>query len=87
MRVFGGPVEVDTAMLTGATVLVGVGVAVAGAGALLGWWSVLKSARRWARGVEQSPIELATAHWPRAKAAVRAGYGTWQTSPPSSSQS
>ncbi len=81
-KVLGSPIELNTSVLTGAAVLVGIGAAIAGTGALLGGWSVIRSARRWAQSVERSPIQVATAHWPRAKAAATAGYGRWKNTPP-----
>lgn len=80
-RVLGAPVEIDTTVLTGAAIIVGIGVALAGAGALVGGLSLTRSARKWVAAVERSPFDIAVAHWPRVQAAASAGYGGWRNTP------
>lgn len=81
-QVLGGPVELNTSVLTGAAVIVGIGAAIVGIGAVVGGLSLVGSARRWAAGVERSPVEIVQAHWPRVREAATAGYGSWRATPP-----
>ncbi len=76
------PIELNSSLLIGGAVLVGVGAALALAGTLLGGSAVLSASRQWLRQLDQSPSEVAAIRWQQMKAAVAAGADGWKAGQP-----
>jgi membrane protein implicated in regulation of membrane protease activity len=72
-----GP-QLNSRLLAGGVLLMGIGAAIGLAGVALGSTAVITAARRWVRQMETPPSELAKQHWNRARVATAAGVGAWR---------
>jgi hypothetical protein len=72
-----GP-QINTRLLFGGVLLVGIGGAIGLVGLALGGSAVLAAGRRWVRQMDTPPSELAKQHWARARTATAAGVGAWR---------
>jgi len=70
--------DVNTSMLAGAAVLVGVGAALGLAGVGLGAAAFVAAARRWYERNDLTPAGHAKLTWEQARAAAAAGSGAWK---------
>jgi hypothetical protein len=69
---------INTRLLFGGAVLMGIGGAIGLTGFVLGTSAVIAATRRWVQQMETPPGELAKQHWARAKTATSAGVGVWR---------
>lgn len=70
--------DLNTGLLVGAAVLIGVGAAVGLAGVGLGTAVFVAAARRWYQRNDLTPIGHAKLTWDQARAAGLAGAGAWK---------
>jgi hypothetical protein len=70
--------DLNTGLLAGAAVLVGVGSALGLAGAALGAAALITAARRWYKRTDLTPTQHARLKWEQARAATSAGAGAWK---------
>ena len=70
--------DVNTRMLAGAAVLVGVGAALGLAGIGVGAAAFVAAARRWYERNDLTPARHAKLTWEQARAAAVAGSGAWK---------
>jgi hypothetical protein len=70
--------DVNTGLLAGAAVLMGVGAALGLAGLGLGAAAVAVGARRWYQRNDLTPVQHARLTWDQARAAGAAGAGAWK---------
>lgn len=76
----------DRRLIMAATVLVGVGGALAFAGMAIGSGAVLAAGRRWMQRNEVHPRDLAMQTWRQTKEASRAGAQAWRSAAPANAQ-
>jgi hypothetical protein len=74
--------QVDSRLLVGGMVLMGVGSALGLAGLALASSAVFAASRRWVREMDVPPSELARQKWAQARAATSAGIGAWRDGQP-----
>lgn len=70
--------DLNTRLLTGAAVLVGVGGALGLAGFGLGAAALIAALRRWYQRKNLTPAQHAKLTWGQARAATSAGAGAWK---------
>ena len=73
----GGP-PLNTTLLVGGVLLMGIGSAIGLVGLALGASAVAAAGRRWMRQMDTTPRELAHQHLARARMATAAGAGAWR---------
>jgi hypothetical protein len=75
-----GP-QLDTSLVIGSAVLIGVGGLLGLIGTILGSSALLAATRRWAHQLDTQPSELARRRWEQARAATMAGADEWRKGP------
>jgi hypothetical protein len=72
-----GP-QLNTRLVIGSAVLIGVGGLLGLIGSILGSSALLAATRRWVDQLETPPTEVARRSWEQAKAATTAGADAWR---------
>ena len=75
-----GP-QLNTRLVIGSAVLIGVGGLLGLIGTILGSSALLAATRRWAHQLDTQPSELAQRKWEQARAATMAGADAWRKGP------
>ena len=75
-----GP-QLNTKLVIGSAVLIGVGGLLGLIGTILGSSELLAATRRWVHQLETQPSELARRRWEQARAATMAGADAWRKGP------
>jgi hypothetical protein len=73
--------EVRSGPLMAGGILIGIGAAVALAGAAVAGAHLVAATRAWARELETPPSQLARLKWEQAKSAAASGAATWRDHP------
>jgi hypothetical protein len=75
-----GP-QLNTRLVIGSAVLIGVGGLLGLIGTILGSSALLAATRRWVHQLETQPSELARRKWEQARAATMASADAWRKGP------
>ena len=74
--------QLNTRLVIGSAVLIGVGGLLGLTGAVIGSSALLAATRRWVNQLETPPRELARRGWEQTRAATIAGADAWRHGPP-----